>query len=225
APLLVRWRTLAPLLICLVVATVAVMVLGYDGVLTRPEGFGLLLGFVAVLAFAISRTRRDSPDVQQTLGAFVATSRDLWINLARFAIAAALLYFGARWIVHSAPIIGVALGMEPLLTGLTVVAIGTALPEVAAAVAAARRGQGDIVVGHVIGSSLFNLLVVLGGTAAYRAVPVPASFVQFELPAALAFALMLYPMLRGDLRLTRKEGGILLLGFVAWLLFELLSNR
>src|SRR3546814_11444346 len=66
--------------------------------------------------------------------------------------------------------------------------LGTALPEVAAAIAAARRGQGDMVAGHVIGSSVFNLLVVLGGMAVVRDVPVPASFVRFELPAALVFA-------------------------------------
>src|SRR3546814_4873130 len=83
--------------------------------------------------------------------------------------------------------------------------LGTALPEVAAAIAAARRGQGDMVAGHVIGSSVFNLLVVLGGMAVVRDVPVPASFVRFELPAALVFALMLYPMLRGDLRVSRAR--------------------
>src|SRR3546814_312981 len=99
--------------------------------------------------------------------------------------------------------------------------LGTALPEVAAAIAAARRGQGDMVAGHVIGSSVFNLLVVLGGMAVVRDVPVPASFVRFELPAALVFALMLYPMLRGDLRVSRAEGGILLAAFAAWVAFEL----
>jgi cation:H+ antiporter len=225
APLLVRWRSLAPLLLCLVIATLAVMVLGYDGVLTRIEGFGLLLGFVAVLAFTLARTRRESPELRETIAAFATTSSHLWLNLLRFAIAIVVLYFGARWIVQSAPVIGVSFGMEPLLTGLIVVAIGTALPEVAAAVAAARRGQGDLVAGHVIGSSLFNLLVVLGGMAAFRTVPIPASFVQFELPAALAFALVLYPMLRGDLRIAKGEGGILLLGFIAWLAFELLLTR
>jgi len=225
APLLVRWRALAPLLLCLVIATLAVMGLGYDGVLTRIEGFGLLLGFVAVLAFTLARTRRENPELRDTIAAFATTSSHLWLNLLRFAIAIVVLYFGARWIVQSAPVIGVSFGMEPLLTGLIVVAIGTALPEVAAAIAAARRGQGDLVAGHVIGSSLFNLLVVLGGMAAFRSVPIPASFVQFELPAALAFALVLYPMLRGDLRIAKGEGAILLLGFMAWLAFELLLTR
>lgn len=225
APLLVRWRTLASMLLCLMVATVAVIVLGYDGALTRIEGCGLLLGFIAVLAYAVARTRRESPELQDAIAAFAATSTHLWLNLLRFAIAIALLYFGARWVVQGAPIIGVALGMEPLLTGLIVVAIGTALPEVAAAIAAARRGQGDIVAGHVIGSSLFNLLVVLGGMAAFRPLPIPASFVQFELPAALALTLVMYPMLRGDLRISRNEGAILVLAFIAWLAFELVLSR
>lgn len=225
APLLVRWRTLAPMLLCLMVATVAVIVLGFDGALTRIEGWGLLLGFVAVLAYALARTRREAPELQEEIAAFARTRTDLWLNLLRFVIAIALLYFGARWVVQGAPIIGVALGMEPLLTGLIVVAIGTALPEMVAAIAAARRGQGDMVAGHVIGSSLFNLLVVLGGLAAFRPLPIPASFVQFELPAALALALVMYPMLRGDLRISRKEGGLLLLAFFAWLAFELVSSR
>jgi cation:H+ antiporter len=221
APLLVRWRALAPLLLCLMLATVAVIAAGWDGVLTRVEGVLLLVAFVAVLAACIGRSRKEQPELRDAIAAFGRTGSDLWLNLVRFAIAIVLLYFGARWVVESAPVIGQALGMAPLLSGLLVVAIGTALPEVAAAVAAARRGQGDMVAGHVIGSSLFNLLVVLGGMAVVRDVPVPASFVRFELPAALVFAVMLYPMLRGDLRVGRAEGLILLLAFAAWVALEL----
>lgn len=225
APLLVRWRALAPLLLCLMLGTVAVMAAGWDGSLSRFEGVLLLVAFVGVLAACIGRTRKEEPELQEAIAAFARTGTDLWLNLLRFAIAVVLLYFGARWVVQSAPEIGLALGMAPLVTGLLVVAIGTALPEVAAAVAAARRGQGDMVAGHVIGSSVFNLLVVLGGMVLVREVPVPASFVRFELPAALVFALMLYPMLRGDLRVGRTEGGILLVAFVAWVVFELFLIR
>jgi cation:H+ antiporter len=115
--------------------------------------------------------------------------------------------------------------MSPLLTGLIVVAIATALPEAVAAVQAARRGQGDLVVGHVIGSSVFNLLIVVGGMAALRDLPIPASFVRFELPAALAASLLLYPMLRRDLRISRGEGALLLAAFAAWAVFEILLSR
>jgi cation:H+ antiporter len=133
----------------------------------------------------------------------------------------ALLYFGARFVVQGAPVIGAAWGWSPLLVGLLPVAIGTALPEAAAAIAAARRGQGDMVVGHVLGSSLFNLLVVVGGMAALRPLPLPESFVRLELPAAIAFVLVLYPMLRGDLRISRNEGLILFVALLGWIALEL----
>ena len=221
APLLVRWRSLAPLLLVLILGTVAVIVLGLDGVLSSGEGFGLVAAFVAVVAYAMARTRHEAPELQDAIAAFANTRTDLGLNLLRFVIAAVLLYFGSKFVVGAAPRLGASLGLTPLLTGLLPVAIGTALPEAAAAVVAARRGQGDIVVGHVIGSSLFNLLIVVGGMAAWNAVALPASFVRFELPAAIAFALMLYPMLRGDLRVSKGEGAILLVALLAWIGFEL----
>ncbi|KRD33998.1 MULTISPECIES: sodium:calcium antiporter [unclassified Lysobacter] len=221
APLLVRWRSLAPLLLVLILGTAAVIALGLDGVLSRAEGAGMVVVFFAVVAYAMARTRREAPELQDAIAAFARTRTDLGLNLLRFAIAAVLLYFGSKFVVGAAPRLGASLGLTPLLTGLLPVAIGTALPEAAAAIAAARRGQGDIVVGHVIGSSLFNLLIVVGGMAAWNAVALPASFVRFELPAAIAFALMLYPMLRGDLRVSKGEGAVLLIALLAWIGFEL----
>ena len=221
APLLVRWRALLPLLLCFIVASVALVGFGLDGVLSQIEGLILLLAFVVVLAWAFMRSRSETQDVRDAITAFASTRSDPWLNLLRFVLASVLLYYGARLVVTNAPILGLALGMAPLLTGLIVVAIGTALPEVAAAVFAARRGQGDMVMGHVIGSSLFNLLVVVGGMAAFRPMPLPTSFVRFEVPAALAFALVLVPMLKGDLRISKFEGGVLLVAFAAWLVFEL----
>ena len=222
APLLVRWRALVPLLLCFVLACVLVMLLGYDGALSRFDGGVLLAAFLVVLGWTLARSGRETAEVKADIERFATTRTALWLNVLRFVFAAVLLYFGARLVVEHAPLLGAALGMAPLLTGLIVVAIGTALPEAAGAIAAARRGHGDMVVGHVIGSSLFNLLVVVGGMAMFRDVPLPGSFVRFEVPAALAFALVLYPMLRGDLKISRREGGVLLVAFVAWLAFELL---
>ena len=220
APVVVRMRMLSPLLVLLGLASLALIVFGLDGVVSRAEGMVLLLGFAAVLAFLLARASREDARVRTDVEAFAVTHTVLWMNLLRFAVAAALLYYGARFVLQGAPMIGAQWGLSPLLTGLLPVAIGTALPEVAAAVMAARRGQGDMVAGHVIGSSLFNLLVVVGGMAAFRPMPLPASFVRFELPAAIAFVLVLYPMLRGDLRISRLEGGLLLAAFVGWVVLE-----
>jgi len=219
------WRALAPLLICLIVATIALIAFGLDGVLTRIEGLIFVLAFVVVLAVAVALSRREAPELREEISGFLRTGDGLGLNALRFAVGGALLYFGALWLVRYAPILGAGWHLSPLLTGLIVVAIATALPEAVAAVAAARRGQGDMVVGHVVGSSVFNLLIVVGGMAALRDLPIPASFVGFELPAALAASLLLYPMLRKDLQISRPEGWVLLFAFVAWVAFELFLSK
>ncbi|MBB1087899.1 sodium:calcium antiporter [Lysobacter sp. SG-8] len=223
APLLLRWRALTPMLLLLLLGTLGVAVMSLDGTLGRAEGAILLVAFFAVLGFVLARTVRESQAVRDDIAGFARTQTVLGLNLVRFVIAAVLLWFGARFVVSSATPLGVAMGMTPLVTGLLPVAIATALPEVAAAVVAARRGQGDMVAGHVIGSSLFNLFLVLGGMALWRPLAVPASFVQFELPAALVIALMLVPMVRGDLQVSRREGAVLLVALLAWIAMELVS--
>lgn len=223
APLLLRWRALTPMLLLLLLGTLGVAAMSLDGTLGRAEGAILLVAFFAVLGFVLARTVRESQAVRDDIAGFARTQTVLGLNLVRFVIAAVLLWFGARFVVSSATPLGVAMGMTPLVTGLLPVAIATALPEVAAAVVAARRGQGDMVAGHVIGSSLFNLFLVLGGMALWRPLAVPASFVQFELPAALVIALMLVPMVRGDLQVSRREGAVLLIALLAWIAMELVS--
>ena len=225
APLAVRMRVLGPLLVLLVLATLALIGFGLDGVIGRVEGAVLLLAFFVLVALLPSRVRHEPAAVRESVETFAATRTELNLNLLRLVVAVLLLYFGAGLVVRPAPVLGAAMGLSPLLVGLLPVAIATALPEMAAAIAAARRGQGDMVVGHVLGSSLFNLLVIVGGMALWRPLVLPASFVRLELPAAIAFALVLYPMLRGDLRVRRFEGAILFVAFLGWVGLELVLLR
>jgi cation:H+ antiporter len=223
APLFVHLRVVSAQIGLLLVATGVVLFFGLDGQLVRWEGGLLLAAFAGLMAFVATRSGGEDVEVVAELTDYSETPSGLTRNLARIAIAGAVLYFGARWIVDAAPGLGDAFGLSPLLMGLLPVAIGTALPEVAVAVMAARAGQGNVVAGHVMGASLFNLLVVLGGMALLRPLPIPTSLVAFELPAAMAFALALYPLLAGDLRLSRREGGVLLGLFAAWVVYELVS--
>ena len=245
APIAVRWRVLGPLQLVLVIGTIAVLALGADGTLSRLEGVFLLLGFVAVFFFALARSRRETAEVHEQIAQYAQTSTMLGLNTVRFLIGATLAWIGSTLVVggagvhlfgmdlseSGAAVIGRTLGLSPVLTGLFPVAIGTALPEVAAAIAAARRGQGDMVMGHVLGASVFNLLVVVGGMAAYGALALPMTLMGpshfalplgYELLGALAFALMLYPLLRGDMRVSKGEGAFLLVAYGAWIAFELL---
>jgi cation:H+ antiporter len=221
APVAGSMRVLAGEVVFLLVATGMVLLFGLDGGIARWEGGVLLAGFAAALAYVFARGRREAPQVRKEIQEFAETSTGLSQNLVRIAIAAALLWFGGRAVVQGAPALGLMMGLGTMMTGLTLVAIGTALPEIVLAILAAKGGQGNIVLGHVLGASLFNLLAVVGGMALAGPLAIPASFVQFELPAAMAFALLLVPILGGDLRASRREGAVLLAGFAAWLAFEL----
>ncbi|GAB3379366.1 sodium:calcium antiporter [Lysobacter fragariae] len=249
APVVVRWRSLSSFLLVLVLGTIAVLVLGADGTLSRGEGIGLLLAFVAVVAYALARSKSESPELLAQIADYANTRTGMGLNVSRFVLGTAFLWIGSLLLVGGegaslfgldlsgagAQRIGEGLGLSPMLTGLLPVAIGTALPEAAAAIAAARRGQGDMVVGHVIGASVFNVLVIVGGMAAMGSLALPMTTMSlppltgpfalplgYELLASIAFAGMLYPMLRGDLSVGKREGGFLLLAFGAWVAFELM---
>ncbi|AWH55030.1 calcium:sodium antiporter [Stenotrophomonas sp. ESTM1D_MKCIP4_1] len=221
APLLLRARLQGVLWWALLAAGLLLILFGLDGGLQRWEAGVLVVAFVLVQAVLLRRGRLEAPDVQAVIAESAVSRTSLPLNVLRVLIAALTLYWGARLVVGAAADFGAALGWTPLLVGLLPVAIGTALPEVAAALAAARRGQGDMVLGHVLGSSVVNLLLVIGVMGLLQPLALPASFVRLELPALLAFALVLYPMLRGDLRISRVEGAILLGAFVAWLGLEI----
>jgi cation:H+ antiporter len=221
APLLVTTRLLAAQIVLVLVASGAVLLFGLDGHISRWEGGILFAGFIAFLALVLRNGRHESAEVRLQLTEFAQTATGLGQNLARVVVAAALLFLGSRFVVQSAPAIGLALGLGSMLTGLLVVAIGTALPELVTAGMAAAKGQGNVVAGHVLGACVFNLLFVVGGMALVRPLVLPASFITFELPAAMAFALLLYPLLGGDLKVSRREGGVLALAFVAWVWFEM----
>ncbi len=221
APLLLRARLQGVLWWSLLAAGLLLIVFGLDGRLQRWEAGVLVAGFVLVQIVLLRRGRLEAPDVQAVIAESALSRTSLPLNVLRVLIAALTLYWGARLVVGAAADFGAVLGWTPLLVGLLPVAIGTTLPEVAAAIAAARRGHGDMVLGHVLGSSVVNLLLVIGAMGLLQPLALPASFVRLELPALLAFALVLYPMLRGDLKISRGEGGVLLAAFVAWLGLEI----
>ncbi len=221
APLLLQMRLLAGQIVFLLVATGLLLVFALDGTLARWEGAVLLAGFVGFLGFMLGQGKNEPAVVQAELADFAETRTGLAQNLVRVAIAAVALFFGGKLVVENASLLGAAMGFGSLLTGLLLVAIATALPEVVTAVMAARQGQPNVVAGHVLGASLFNLLFMVGGMAVLRPVAIPASFVGLELPAAMAFVLALYPIFGGDLRISRREGGLLLALFGVFIAFEL----
>ena len=101
APLVVRWRVLAPLLVCFIVLSLALVGMGLDGVLSRIDGMLLLLAFVAVVAFALARSRRETDEVRAVARRLHRNTRRPRAQRARLAISAVVLFYGAKWVVQS----------------------------------------------------------------------------------------------------------------------------
>jgi cation:H+ antiporter len=220
APFATGLRLSAVLLPLLIAGTALAGALGYDLALARLDGALLLALFCAMLALLLVRAPREAEAVQRTFAeAAAVTQPGVGRMLLRIALGAAVMLYGTWHLIRAASTLAQWWGWSDLRIGLTVVAIGTLLPELATAVLAARRGHGDLAIGNAIGGSLVNLTLVLGACALWKTIPVPQQLIRVELPALALFALALYPMIRGDAHLSRREGAVLLgayLAFLAW---------
>jgi cation:H+ antiporter len=224
APLVLQMRLLSIQIIFVLVASGLLLFFSLDGSLSRFDGALLLVGFIAALAFLLARGKQETAQIQAQIADAAFTQTNVAQNLLRFAIGAGLLFFGAKWIAQHAPAIGLWFGFTDLVTGLIIISIVTALPEVVVAVMLARQGKGDAVAGMVLGACLFNFLFILGGMSVHYDIQITRSLVMFEIPAAMAFALALYPLLGGDMQLSRRDALILLLLFIAWVVFAIVRT-
>jgi cation:H+ antiporter len=138
-----------------------------------------------------------------------------------------LLVAGARWLVQSAVSIATAFEVDEAVIALTIVAVGTSLPEVATSIAATLRGERDIAVGNVVGSNLFNILGILGLSTliAQGELRVAASIENFDVPVMAAVAVACLPILGRNHLLARWEGGVFLAYYAAYTAFLVLAAR
>lgn len=222
---LVRWDV--PLVIGL---SVLVLVLGLDGKIGRIEGALLFAGLIAFILFEIRHGRRESDEVQQEYaqeyGAQDGKSAGQWaLNLTLLVGGLAMLVVGSNWLVDNASAIARSLGISDLVIGITIVAAGTSAPELATSIMAARRGERDIAVGNAIGSNVFNILGVLGLTAALapEGIAVPRSALLFDIPVMIAVALAALPVFFTGYSISRWEGAAFLAYYVAYTLFLFLA--
>ena len=219
----------------LVGVSVLCLLLGLDGVVGRWDGL-LLLAVLVVHVFVIYRKGLQSKDsdpqspVQRGPEAPAGVPRPLapWkgraVNVLIVVASFVLLALGSRWLVESASTLARWLGLSDLVIGLTVVAAGTSLPEVATSVMAAMRGERDIAVGNVIGSNIFNILGVLGLAASLApgGVTVSPAVLAFDVPVMVAAAVLCLPIFFNGMTVFRWEGGLLLGYFVIYTTYILL---
>lgn len=211
-----------PLLLGSVAALPVVL---WDGVLSRIEAAMLVL-VAACFTLWLVRDARVSPGVPEAIetaaegaGAPPGRSRPALIGFALGGLA--VLVLGGELLVRGATGLARALGLSDHVIGLTVVAIGTSLPELATSVVAARRGHSDLAVGNVVGSNLYNVLLVLAGTALVRPIATEIQTIRNDLVMLGAMTLFAAILLRTARTLRRWEGGALLVAFAAFIAYAL----
>ncbi len=204
-----------------------------NGRLGRFEALLLLAGAFSYTAWAIRQGRREDPPpsagipVPSKGGGYAGKI----IPLAKHGLLVfgglALLVLGARWLVSASETIARAAGLSELIIGLTIVAAGTSLPEVAASIVAAFRGERDIAVGNIVGSNILNILGVLGLSAAVSpaGIPVTSAALAFDIPVMFAVALVCLPVVFTRHRVARWEGGLFLLYYAAYILYLILDAK
>lgn len=208
---LVRVET--PLLIAV---TAGVGLLALDGVIARWEGAVLFAGAIAFTVVSLRAATGKSAESTETPDAPVAPRPTWGPALGLVAGGLLLLVVGSELLTRGAVTLARGFGVGEALIGLTIIAAGTSLPELASTVAAAWRRQADIAVGNVVGSNLFNLLGILGITALVT--PVATGALQLGDYVALGLVtLLIWPVMASGLRVQRGEGLLLLLAYAVYL--------
>ncbi len=191
-----------------------------DGRLGRLDGTLLAAGIVAYTATTIWLARREkAPGVQAEFDEGVPPARNAWWDALFVAGGLILLMGGAQLLVQGAVTVAERLGVSPMVIGLTIVGVGTSLPELATSFVAAARGEGDIAIGNVVGSNIFNILGILGPAALLQ--PIPATGLSVVDGAVMVgLAVLLVPLMRSGFVVNRWEGALLvaLYGGYLWLL-------
>ena len=191
-----------------------------DGMIGRLDAGILFAGIVAYTLFLVRQSRRESAAVKAEYAEALegaARKAARWpVNVAMVLAGLGMLVLGSTWLVNGAVSIATALGVSELVIGLTIVAAGTSMPEVATSVLASIRGERDIAVGNVVGSGLFNILAVLGlsGLAAPGGIAVAPEAVAFDIPVMVAVAAASLPIFFTGYAIARWEG-FLFLGYYA----------
>lgn len=223
APLIVKQDLLRLDLPVLITSSLGLLYFSLDERISRLEGLIFLAALGTYLTILLRRSRSEKlieEDAPQSEESESITPSFLFVILGL-----ALLVFGGEWMVDASVVLARDFGLSETVIGLTIVAAGTSLPEVATSLVATYRGEKDIAIGNVIGSNILNILFILGVGSVFgdNGLGVSQNELAVDIWILLASALLSYPIFRTGLRVGRMEGVILLMGFGSYLFYTFLK--
>ncbi len=203
----------------MLIGTLVFSFMSWDGVISMVDGIILLTGFATFLFYMVKRSVKDRSEAKSSEN-FVDIKKEPKVLLKQGAlilVGLVGLISGSYLIVESAKDIAVHLGVSPFIIGITIIAIGTSLPELAISAVGAARGRVDLAVGNAIGSNIFNTLFVIAVVSVITPIPVDRSLFHLHYPFMIGLSLILVPMMWSRFRLTRLEGAALFAAYVAFI--------
>lgn len=207
-----------PILIFIYVLLILMGFVITPNVINFWEGLVLFLLMIAYTVFLIIRSKNEPQEEEKD-----DKPRKWYVNVLFIIIGLAGIIFGGDFVVDSASFIALKLGMSELLVGLTIVAIGTSLPELVTSMVAAKKGENDIAIGNAIGSSLFNVVLILSTSAMFS--PMPIQMLQlFDVIVMLASAMMVLLFSFKKKEINRTGGIIFILVYVAYFTYIIIRN-
>ena len=230
-PLLVHVQLIRQEVPIMIGTSLLLVALGFDGRLTRLDA-ALLFGLLVVYTvFLIVQSRRQTQEAVAELTAELPQSaawgRHWAVQVALVVAGLVLLVLGSDWLVTAAVAFARSLGVSDLVIGLTIVAAGTSMPEVATSITAAIKGERDIAVGNVVGSNTFNILGCLGlaGLVAPSGLPLAPSVLTFDIWVMLAVAIACLPVFFTGREIARWEGALFLGYYAAYVAYLILAAQ
>jgi len=220
APIVVKPAEMKRDTLVMVVAMIALAIMAQFGVIGWPVGLALIAAIVVYTVYSYRTELRERPapsaELHEHEGEEFEGPGRLWVGIVYIALGLGALVIGSQLLVSGATDIARTFGVPEAVIGLTLVAIGTSLPELATSVAAAFRGHSDVAVGNVVGSNIFNALFIIGTTAIVRPIHVAESMARLDVWIMVAVALVLIPLLIGRGRIGRLAGAVLTATYAAY---------
>jgi len=230
APLVVSQQLIRIDVPIMIGVSILLYLLALDGSISRLNGLLLFGGIIAYTVFAILKGRHEAATVEAEYAReygdqSAVTGKGMLMNVVGIIAGLVLLVLGARWLVDGAIVMARSLGISELIIGLTIVAAGTSLPEVATSVIASIRGERDIAVGNIVGSNIFNILAVLGlaATVAPAGVNVSTAALEFDIPVMVAVAIACLPIFVSGHLIARWEGCLFFVYYTAYTTYLIMT--
>lgn len=230
APLVVNLQLLKLDIPISIISTLILFIMCQDGVISFIEGMALLLILVGYMIWILRASKKEKKQIELNIKdkkeEISSTFKSRTLNFLIFIIGIAVLVGGSKLLVSGASDLALRAGVSEAIIGLTLVAVGTSLPELVSSLIATLRGNTDIAIGNVIGSNIFNILFILGSSSiiAQKGISVANNITYYDIPFLLFLSVLSFPFLLSGKKVVKWEGVVFLLLYLGYCFYLILRG-